>query len=36
VHRQPPHRLAKFDKRRARAQAKYAALRTKEVAEAAE
>ena len=36
VHRQPPRRLAKFDERRARAQAKYAAMRVKEVAEAAE
>jgi hypothetical protein len=30
VHRHPPRRLAKFDERRARAQAKYAAMRAKE------
>jgi len=36
VHSQPPRRLAKFDERRARAQAKFAAMRAKEVAQAAE
>jgi hypothetical protein len=38
VHRHPPRRLAKFDERRARAQAKFAATRAKEqeVAVAAE
>ena len=38
VHRMPPKRLAKFDERRARAQAKFAAMREKEkeVAQAAE
>ena len=36
VHPNPQRRLAKFDERRARAQAKIASIRAKEVAEAAE
>lgn len=36
VHRHPPKRLAKFDERRARAQAKVAAIRAQQVPQAAE
>jgi len=36
VHRHPPKRLAKFDERRAKAQAKVAAIRAKQVPQAAE
>ena len=36
VNRNPQRRLAKFDERRARAQAKFAAMREKELAPAAE
>jgi methylmalonyl-CoA/ethylmalonyl-CoA epimerase len=36
VHRAAPRRLAKFDERRARAQAKVAAIRAKQVPQAAE
>jgi methylmalonyl-CoA/ethylmalonyl-CoA epimerase len=36
VHRHPPKRLAKFDERRAKAQAKVAAIRARHVPQAAE